>query len=144
MEGVALELFIFMFIIILILLMILICLLFLPAIITIIKMFYYEKVEGVIIDKEIKFIETTDAAGKFSHYNYEFSYLNNMYHIEDKGYGYNKKLEIGDKVVIYIKKGNPQKYLYPNRVRDRYIFLLISLSGILPLLFILKLFLFDL
>lgn len=78
------------------------------------------------------------------YYKYEFNYLKNKYQIEDKGYGYNKKLNVGDKVTIYIKKGNPQKYIYPNRVRDRYIFLILSLVGILPLLFILKLFIFDL
>lgn len=138
------EILIFIITGILILLMILICLLFLPAIITIIKMLYYEQIEGIVIDKEIKHIETTDAGGKFSHYKYEFSYLGNTYKIEDKGYGYHKKLEVGDKIVIYIKKGNPKKYIYPNRVRDRYIFLCLSLVGIVPLLFILKLFLFDL
>ena len=116
----------------------------LPAIITIIKMSYYEKVEGTIIDKEIKRIDTDEGSGMFSHYKYEFKYLNKTYQIEDKWYGYNKKLEVGNKVDIFIKKGNPERYIYPNRVRDRYIYLIISLTGILPLLIVLSFFLFDL
>ena len=116
----------------------------LPAIITIIKMSYYEKVEGTIIDKEIKRIDNDEGSGMFSHYKYEFKYLNKTYQIEDKWYGYNKKLEVGNKVDIFIKKGNPERYIYPNRVRDRYIYLIISLIGILPLLIELSFFLFDL
>lgn len=116
----------------------------LPAIITIIKMSYYEKVEGTIIDKEIKRIDNDEGSGMFSHYKYEFKYLNKTYQIEDKWYGYNKKLEVGNKVDIFIKKGNPERYIYPNRVRDRYIYLIISLTGILPLLIVLSFFLFDL
>ena len=119
-------------------------LLFLPAVVTFIKMGYYEKVEGTIVDKDVKRIDTTEASGIFVHYKYEFNYLNKTYKIEDKGYGYNKKLEIGNTVDIYIKKGNPEKYIYPNRIRDRYKFLILSLAGILPLLFLLKLILFDL
>jgi len=136
--------FIVMIVCIFIVLGILFGLFFIPAIITMIKMAYYEKLEGTVIDKEVKWIETTDAGGKFAHYKYEFDYLGKTYQIEDKGYGYNKKLEIGNKVTIYIKKGHPDIYIYPNRVRDRFIFLLLSLTGILPLLFLLKLFLFDL
>ena len=136
--------FIVMIVCIFIALAFLIGLLLLPAIITIIKMSYYEKVEGTIIDKEIKRIDNDEGSGMFSHYKYEFKYLNKTYQIEDKWYGYNKKLEVGNKVDIFIKKGNPEMYIYPNKVRDRYKYLIISLTGILPLLIILKLLLFDL
>lgn len=136
--------FIVMIVCIFIILTFLIGLLFLPAIITIIKMKSYEKIEGTIIDKDVKRFDTSEASGKAAHYKYEFYYLNKKYQIEDKGYGYEKKLEIGNTVDIYIEKGNPEKYIYPNRVRDRYKFLFLSLLGIIPLLFILKLFLFDL
>ena len=136
--------FIVMIVCIFIVLAFLIGLLLLPSIITIIKMSSYEKVEGTIIDKEIKRIDTTEASGMFAHYKYEFKYLNKTYQIEDKGYGYNKKLEVGNTVDIFIKKGNPERYIYPNKVRDRYKYLIISLTGILPLLIILKLLLFDL
>ena len=138
------DVFVVMIVCIFIALAFLFCLLFIPTVIAIIKMCFYEKIEGTIIDKEIKCIETYDINGMFSHYKYEFDYLNKKYQIEDKGYGYNKKLEVGDTVDIYIKKGNPEKYIYPNRVRDRYISLIISLAGIIPFLILLKLFLFDL
>ena len=120
----------------------LIYLLFLPAVITMIKMAYYEKVEGFITDKEIKLISTPDASGNFAHYKYEFEYQNKTYHIEDKGYGHNKRLNIGDRVNIYVKKGNPEVYIYPNLVRDRYINLLIALVSMAPVIFLLILFLF--
>lgn len=64
MKGVVtMSAFITIIICIIIILMLLICLIFLPTVITIIKMFYYEKVEGFVIDKEMKCIETSDAAG---------------------------------------------------------------------------------
>ena len=112
-------------------------LLFVPTITTMIKMFFYEKVAGKIIDKDIQRIDTTDASGMFVHYKYEYHYKKKKYQIEDKGYGYNKKLEVGDTTDIYIKKGQPEKYIYPNMVRDRYTLLILSLSGIIPLLIIL-------
>ncbi len=131
-------------ILVLILLTILFGLLFIPAVVTIIKMTYYEKIEGSVTDKEVKRIDTPDAGGNFAHYKYEFNYLGKTYEIEDKGYGYNKKLEVGNTVNIYIKKGHPDIYIYPNRVRDRFILLFLSLAGIIPLLIVLKAFLFDL
>ena len=137
------EAFIIMVVLIIIILIVLFGILFLPSVITIIKMSYYEKVEGTIVDKEVKLIETPDARGKVARYKYEFNYLNKSYQIKDKAYGYNKKLEIGSKVYIYIKKGNPEIYISPNRVRDRYIYLILSLSGIIPLLIVLKILFFK-
>ena len=120
------EQLIIMLILIAIIVLFLFYLFLLPAITTIIKMKYYDKVDGSIVDKIIKNIQTPDAGGNFSHYKYQFEYLGKIYQIEDKGYGYNKKLNVGDKVIIYVKRGNPQRYIYPNLVRDRYINLITS------------------
>ena len=125
------------------LIMVILYLILIPTITTMIKMKSYEKVSGYITDKEIKNIETTDTGGKGSHYKYEFDYLGKMYQIEDKAFGYNTKLNVGDKVDIYIKKNNPTIYLYPNRVRDRYINLIIGLLGVAPLLFLIIGFCFN-
>ena len=125
------------------LIMVILYLILIPTITTMIKMKFYEKVSGYITDKEIKNIETTDTGGKGSHYKYEFDYLGNTYQIDDKAFGYNTKLNVGDKVDIYIKKNNPTIYLYPNRVRDRYINLIIGLLGVAPLLFLIIGFCFN-
>lgn len=112
------------------------CLL-IPALKVILKKSKYEKIDGIIIDKKIRVIETTDGGGRFAHYKYKFTYQNKIYEIEDKAFSPNKKLNIGDKEIIYIKKDNPEIYLYPDIVRNRYLYVFMSLLGIIPLLVLL-------
>ena len=116
--------------------------LLIPPVLIGIKTKRYEKISGKIIDKEMKCITTVESSIMAAHYEYEYEYDGVKYKAKDKRYDLNTNLNVGDIVDIYIKKGHPDKYLYPNRVRNKdnsisyALFLLIPLIAFLIIYFI--------
>lgn len=84
--------------------------------IIVIKMKRYVKVYGKVVFSKKDYY---DGIHKGAHCKYHFEYLGRCYDIEDKFYGSNPKLNVGEDVCFYISPKDLDKYLRPEDIYNR-------------------------
>jgi len=90
----------------------------------IIRMRKYIKVKGKVIYTKESYIMSGDSVSKGAHNKYYFEHNGNSFEIEDKFWGGNPKLDVGDTVYCYISKKDKTKILAPEDIYYKNIYLI--------------------
>lgn len=100
---------------------------FIKYLIIIINMRKYIKVKGKVIYTKQSYIMSGDSVSKGAHNKYCFDLNGNSFEIEDKFFGGNPKLNVGDAVYCYVSKKDKTKILAPEDIYYKNIYLIATI-----------------
>ena len=100
---------------------------FIKYLIIVIKKRKYIKVKGKVIYTRQSYIMVGDSVGKGAHNKYSFEYNGNNFEMEDKFFGGNPKLKIGDTIYCYISEKDKTKILSPEDIYYKNIYLIATI-----------------